>query len=256
MLKAKSIPLLLLALCTATALAQPPQEARSGAEAAAAAAAAARTVSFAGQTWTVKNSAGAFWGPGPNRFSDNLDNVWVDDLGRLHLAITNTGGVWQCAEVISNASFGYGTYTFTIETPLDALDRNVVLGLFTWSDNRAENHREIDIEFARWGDVSNPYNAYYTVQPYTVNGKQQAWDLGTGWGATAHSFRWSSRSVDFTSRTIDGNTVLRQWTYSKRQGIPRPGGENARMNLWLFNGAAPTNGQPVEVIVSAFTFVP
>ena len=27
------------------------------------------------------------------------------------------------------------------------------------------------------------------------------------------------------------------------------GGENARINLWLFNGAAPLDAQPVEVIV-------
>jgi hypothetical protein len=39
-------------------------------------------------------------------------------------------------------------------------------------------------------------------------------------------------------------------------GIPVAGGENARMNLWLFNGRAPTNRSEVEVIVNRFEFVP
>jgi Glycosyl hydrolases family 16 len=227
----------------------------AGAAAAPVNAAGMRTIVFAGQTWSVKNSAGALWGPGPNRFSDSTDNVWVDQEGKLHLAITQVGGQWQSAEVISQASFGYGSYRFTIDTPLDALDANVVLGLFTWSDQRAYHHREIDIEFARWGNPANPFNAQYTVQPYTTNGNQRAWNVQPGYtSATTHSFRWTRNSVDFTSTTL-GNT-LQQWSYTRRNGIPRPGGENARLNLWLFNGAAPLNGQPVEIVVSGFVFTP
>ena len=45
-------------------------------------------------------------------------------------------------------------------------------------------------------------------------------------------------------------------THRGAAGIPKPGGQNARLNLWLFNGAAPSNGQPVEVIVSGFAFTP
>lgn len=242
----------MLAVAALPALADPGAR-HSGAQAMAAAT-ATRALVFAGQTWTVKNSAGALWGPGPNRFSDSSDNVWVDDQGRLHMKITTSGGVWSCAEVISQASFGYGTYSFTIDTPVDALDRNVVLGLFTWNDNAAYHHREIDIEFARWGDAGNPFNAYYTVQPYTSAGNQSAWTLPTGYGPTTHSMRWSRTRIDFTSSAF-GNT-LRQWSYTRRNGIPRPGGENARINLWLLQGAAPADGQPVEVIISAFAFRP
>jgi hypothetical protein len=28
------------------------------------------------------------------------------------------------------------------------------------------------------------------------------------------------------------------------------------LNLWLFNGAAPTNASPVDVVVTSFTFTP
>ena len=250
----------LLSLCDGAAFGAAHEDRRSGAAhgiesvAPSAAAAATRTIFFAGTTWTVKTSGGALWGPGPNVFSDSANNVWIDAQGRLHLVITNENGVWKSAEVISQNSFGYGTYRFTLETPVDGLDPNAVLGLFTWNDNAAFNHREIDIEFARWGNPLDPTNAQYTVQPYTTNGNEHRWTLAAGYTSSIHSFRWTGRSVVFQSSSA-GNT-LHQWSYTRRNGIPKPGGENARMNLWLYQGAAPQNGQPVEVIVSSFEFLP
>lgn len=247
-------------LYTGAARSEPPDARRSGAAETAAAtptgaaAAAIRTIDFSGHRWTVKNSGAALWGPGPNVFSDAAANVWVDTQGRLHLAITNDNGVWKSAEVISQTSFGYGTYRFTLETDVAGLDPNVVLGLFTWNDNAAFYHREIDIEFARWGNRLDTTNAQYTVQPYTQAGNELRWALPTGYVNSTHSFVWSSRSVVFNSSSA-GNP-LQRWSFTRRAGVPRAGGENARMNLWLFQGAAPQNGVPAEVIVSKFEFLP
>src|SRR5437773_1501268 len=83
---------------------------------------------------------------------------------RLHLKITHSGGTWQCAEINSERTLGYGKYIFQLDSPPD-FDPNVVLGLFTWSDNNAFNNREIDIEIARWGDASDLTNAQFVVQP-------------------------------------------------------------------------------------------
>jgi hypothetical protein len=38
--------------------------------------------------------------------------------------------------------------------------------------------------------------------------------------------------------------------------VPPTGDENLRLNLWLFNGAAPTDNQEVEFVISGFQFVP
>ncbi len=38
----------------------------------------------------------------------------------------------------------------------------LALGLFTWSDGPAENHRELDVEFARVGQRAGPV-ARYTI---------------------------------------------------------------------------------------------
>jgi hypothetical protein len=236
------------------AAAEAPNNPRRSGAAATAAAVGPRSINFSGQAWSVKSSAGALWGPGPNRFSDSSDNVWVDELGRLHLKISFRDGAWHCAEVVSQASFGYGSYRFTVESPLDALDAQAVLGLFTWNDDPAFNHRELDIEFARWGNPQDATNAQFVVQPYNTRGNLQRWTLQPGYATTTHQFRWTKSSVVFSS-TSAGNT-LAQWTYGKRNGIPRPGGENARINLWLFQGLPPQGGAPIEVIVSRFEFLP
>jgi hypothetical protein len=259
-IRSASFAIALALACGAAAAATADDAARSGAAsrpssaAVAAAAAAVRTISFSGQSWSVKSSAGALWGPGPNRFSDSTDNVWVDAEGRLHLKISYRDGAWHCAEVVSQATFGHGSYRFTLDTPVDALDAQAVLGLFTWHDDAAFDHREIDIEFARWGNPLDATNAQYVVQPYDARGNLQRWTLAPGYAATTHEFRWTPRSVAFRSSSA-GNT-LAQWSYAKRSGIPRPGGENARINLWLFQGLPPHGGQPIEVIVSRFEFVP
>ena len=38
--------------------------------------------------------------------------------------------------------------------------------------------------------------------------------------------------------------------------VPQTGDENIRLNLWLFNGNAPTNSSEVEFIIKSFQFVP
>ena len=55
---------------------------------------------------------------------------------------------------------------FEVQGPIGDLDPNVVLGLFTWSDDPAYDHRELDIELARWGNPLAP-NGQFRLQPNT-----------------------------------------------------------------------------------------
>jgi len=209
------------------------------------------SIVWSGHTWQVKSSQSKV-GPGPNFFSASAENVSVDAQGRLHLRITYRNGRWNCAEIISNESFGYGTYSFDVASPIDGLDPSVVLGLFTWSDKAAYNHREIDIEFGRWGNASDTTNAQYVVQPYDLAGHLRRWTLPVGATPSTHDFVWRSSRVDFASFANGWTTT---WSFAGA-GVPRAGGENARLNLWLYGGVPPTNGQDVEVIVSGFVFAP
>jgi hypothetical protein len=214
-----------------------------------------RQIVFSGYIWSVKTSSGRV-GPGPNYFSDATDSVWVDTAGRLHMKIRKVKNKWYCSEVILNQNLGYGTYRFYLETQVDAIDRNAVLGLFTWSDAPDYNHREIDIEFSRWG-VANNQNAQYVVQPYNVAQNIHRFTWPAGANQSMQSFRWQSASV--FCQSIKGFSlppapadILQQWTFNS--GIPVPGNENPRINLWLNNGRAPSTA--LEVIINRFEFVP
>jgi hypothetical protein len=217
-----------------------------------------RHLTFSGLDWSVKASSGPV-GPGPNRFSDSKRNVWVDNQGRLHLAIAPQGNGWTCAEVISSQSFGYGTYRFVLDSPTAGFDPNVVLGLFTWDDDPAENHREIDVELTR-GPQPDGFNAQFVVQPFFVAGNLQRFSVPAGAAPVTHQFDWWPGAVLFRSvRGTDPNPgspadLINAWDFYG--AVPAPGGEKAHLNLWLWNGAPPTNHRRVEVIIRRFEFVP
>jgi len=223
---------------------------------------AQRQITFSGYQWLVKSSDSAV-GPGPNRFSDSTQNVWVDAQGRLHLRITHDQftGQWHCAEIYSLRSFGYGVYRFYLDSRVDDLDPNIVLGLFTWDDDSAYAYREIDIEFARWGDPYNPGNSQFVVQPSDLPGNIHRFATPPATTST-HSFTWRPDYIAFAS--VKGHQavqpapadVIQSWTYTHQQGIPRRGREKARLNLWLTGGLPPSNAQEREVVVNRFEFVP
>jgi hypothetical protein len=211
--------------------------------------AAPRTIAFSGETWTVKESRGKV-GPGPNYFSASTKNVWVDTQGRLHLRIAKNRGKWWSAEVIGTRSLGHGTYTWTLDSPVDALNPNAVLGLFTWSNTAGYANRELDIEFSRWGNPFAATNAQFVVQPYDAPGHWQPF-VQPSVASSEHGFTWAPGSVAF--RSSSGSVP--SWTYLGGD-VPPAGDETPRMNLWLAGGSAPTDGNPVEVIIRSFTFTP
>lgn len=208
-------------------------------------------VTWSGDTWAIKTSRSAV-GPGPNVYSKS--NVSVDTQGRLHLRIArDSAGTWTTAEIIGPRTYGYGTYTFTIDSALDALDPNVVLGLFTWSDRARFAHREIDIEFARWGSSADPTNAQFVVQPHDIATRLHRFIQPAG-GPTTHRFTWRPGRIDWESRDAAGGLIA-DFTYTGSD-VPPTGDERVRLNLWLFNGRAPIDGQPVEVVIRSFGFTP
>ena len=217
-----------------------------------------RKINWSGQEWYVKASevsgVGGRVGPGYNYFADTTGNVWIDTEGNLHLKITYANGHWSCAELMSATTLGYGTYRFTCNTRLDTIDKNVTLGLFTWSDFASVvGNREIDLEFTTWGDTILPNNAQYVVQPYGVSGNMLRYQM-TSAAPSVHSFAWDPSKVIYTSALPSGS-LINTWTFSRSADVPKSLDERVHLNLWL-NGAAPYSGQPVEVVISKFEFTP
>jgi hypothetical protein len=218
-----------------------------------------KEIEFSGRTWWVKHSDPLI-GPGPNYFSDSTDNVRVDDDGRLHLRITNPSGRWTCAEVVSQDVLGYGKYVFQLATRVDLLDANVVAGLFTYDETIDSPNREIDIEFSRWGDPLNQ-NGQYVVSPWDQPGHIHRFEATLRGDQATHCFVWRAGGVSFQSlhgrQACPGaaENEIASWSYVGAD-TPPAGQGNARINLWLYNGAPPTDGQPAEVIIDGFEFVP
>lgn len=220
-----------------------------------------RRIQFSGYDWWVKSSP-ALVGPGPNYFSDSTNNVWLDALGRLHMRITNRSNEWQCAEVVTRRTFGYGNYRFEVATPVDNLNSSIVFGLFTWSDDPAYTHREIDIECGRWADSNDVNNAQFVVQPWEPAGHLVRYAVPAGLTNSFHGFTWESNRVSFQSQrggfspNPAPTNLLSAWTFAEEAAVPQTGDENVRVNLWLINGVPPTDHQEAEFIIRSFEFVP
>ncbi len=214
----------------------------------------ARTVDFSGYTWAVKNVS--LGGPGPNRWSDSTDSVWVDVDGKLHLKVRQIAGQWYSSEVTMLQSLGHGRYEFMLETNTEAYDPGIVAGLFTYRNDT----EEIDIELTRFGNPS-ARTGWYNIQPHFHAGNQETFDLNLTGDFSTHRFDWAADAIDFRSLhghyTEPPNTgfIINEWNYAGAD-IPPDLDEKVHINLWQFQGLAPGNGLEHELIIKSFTFTP
>ncbi|MHB0897301.1 MAG: hypothetical protein ACYC1A_07110 [Spirochaetales bacterium] len=208
-----------------------------------------RNIEFAGILWGLRQTAGPV-DPGPNTFSNAADQVWIDSQGKLHLTITQRGGIWIASELMAKKDTGYGTYRFDIEGSARNLDPNIVFGFFTWDKAPELFNRELDIELSRWG-IAGGLPGWFTVQPYDKAGNQHSFDLPI---ASFYGFtmRWEAKAISFTC-LADGMPVA-SWSFSGK--VPDPGRARLRINLWLFRGKAPATPGPHEVILSNYSYEP
>ena len=210
-----------------------------------------RVIHFSGYKWVVRSTDHNQQGPGPNVFSDDKKNVWVDEQGRLHLRITKENEVWQCAEVTLSKPVGYGKYIFYLHSDLSLLDDNVVAGMFTYLNDR----EEIDIEFSKWGESSNK-NAQFVVQPFEKEGNISRFDVKINNAPSWHSFEWRRNWVNFESFSlVDEHPYLLHFWKNSSADIPRDKQESLKINLWLYKGQAPKNLKEQELIIDSVKYV-
>jgi hypothetical protein len=227
-----------------------------------ASAATTGTISWSGYTWTVKDGGQQLWTPGPCYWSGN--NVWVDQNGWLHLKLTKVNGLWYCAEAVSTQTFGYGTYTFYTVSRIDNFDKNVVFGMFVYKDGQHEADLEyttFSVPYQWWNNQPGP-NGWFTVQPPPVyDGVTYQGFLFQMSGDYATSYiKWTPNSITFEcdgghypAGTAPSGNVISSFTSYKQVD---PTGAHADINLWLFRGVPPSDGQSAEVVLSGFQFTP
>jgi hypothetical protein len=214
-----------------------------------------RALQFSGYNWTVRSDSEPT-DPGRNTFNSSANAVFVDQDGRLHLSLDR-----HATEIRSRRSFGYGTYEVRITARLDQLHPRAVLGFFTFElPSNHPHHREIDIEFSRWGSADAP-NAQFVVQPADRDGNRLRFALDQPEGsATTHRFEWRPGVVEFISWHGHGeyppapHLIVADATIETAD-VPAPRRERLYLNFWWYQG--PSADLPRQtVIIDEFRYSP
>jgi hypothetical protein len=193
--------------------------------------------------------------PGPNIFL--AENVGLDGRGRLVLRILPEGERWSCAELRLTEALGYGVYEIEVESDPADLDPQAVFGFFTYDHSSPPLHRELDIEFARWGDPAHP-GGNQTVQPYTEKANGSQFPLEALGSRSLHRITWSPDEVVFSSHALfkggwESEVGVFRWSEGE---VFDPGEAYLHLNFWLFRGKAPQSGESQLIRISAFRFRP
>ena len=210
--------------------------------------------SFAGLTWERKSGCG---GPGPNCWvPGNAEPVAGDGI---HMRLTRASGKWYAGEIRTTAPVGYGDYSVQLVGRTDLLDANVVLGIFLYDDEGAEAGEvcpaELDMESSRFGEPLAPNGHGVVYVPglcgpadlydfrYSLNGTyttdQLSWGPGVAYLRWLHGHRCAPETPD---------QIIAERFFSSPL-VPAAGRMRLHINLWAFAGNAPTDQQPVEVVI-------
>lgn len=208
------------------------------------------TLQFGGYEWTVR-AAPSDRG-GLNKYDPA--NAWTDDDGALHLRIAGTPGKWTCAELSLTRSFGYGTYTFTVDD-VSTLDPAARFAIFTWDGPAvAQYGREMAITIGRHGDRPQD-NARYIIEPVDLPANRSSFNAPAG--VLTHQLRWEPERATFRTfrgaRAGEGRPIA-EHVFSS--GVPGAGNETIRFSLYVFHSYPTPMQKPAEVIVRGFSFEP
>ncbi|MBI3415073.1 MAG: glycoside hydrolase family 16 protein [Verrucomicrobia bacterium] len=197
-------------------------------------------ITFAGRAWGIKDTGACIWGPGPNHFSGR--NVRVDNQGKLHLLISNTNGVWYCPEIILKDSLGYGTYRFSIDSDVRDLPGPIVVGCFTYDDDPAFSHREMDFEFSNGDVVGRNAPWQFVVQPYFASGQRFRYKAPTVSKSSAYSLTWLPATASFASYDAQPSYLgTYESTYSLQWKIEPARGKWFDLKPFTATTSMPTN---------------
>jgi hypothetical protein len=212
----------------------------------------AKMLHFSGYDWLVRSLL-SYRGGTMNSFDPA--NAWIDENGALHLRVTKNQDGWSCAEVKLTRSLGYGTYLFVVRD-ISHLEPSAVLTLFTWDGlGTDENRHELDVEVSHWGWPNNE-NAQYVVQPYYIPTNTFRFNVPAG--VITHAVHWEPGQVTFTTYAgaqLTGRThPLNQHVFTAH--VPVPGGEVARINLYIFGWGKVPLQRENEIVVEKFKYYP
>jgi uncharacterized protein (TIGR03437 family) len=213
-----------------------------------------RSIDFSGERFFVKRAVEPV-GPGPNRFSDSEQSVFLDSQGYLHLKLLRINGEWHSAEVYTAKKVGFGTYTLIFVVP-PGMHPCQVFGAYTWAEAET-NSRELDaVEVSRFCDPQAQGNSQVVVQPFDLPGNRKRFDLPAGVAVT-QVMKWDESGVAFQSFAGDSpsGVPIHEWTFLGAVTSPDSANLAFRLNLWWFDEAGPER-PGTEFVIRAFRYEP
>ncbi|MEL6345232.1 MAG: hypothetical protein AAFV53_19150 [Myxococcota bacterium] len=181
-------------------------------------------------------------GAGPNRWSADPRQVWVDAQNRLHLRLApDTHGIWRSVEVFAEVPL-LTQLDFSLYLAEGDLQVGAVASVFLYRNDGCE----LDFELSRWGEAGAPI-AQYAIAPADSPKRRVRFALDPT-APSHHRLNWHDRQVQWQSWQ-DG-VMLKAW-YAHGWRVPRFHAHRLHINLWLLHGTPPPDGQPIELIVSA-----
>jgi hypothetical protein len=227
---------------------------------------ATKKIRFAGTDWDLKRRDFPY-DPGPCYYSDDSGNIWLDENGYVHLTVGWENGHPVATEMVCQASYGYGWYTYTTHGRLDQLDPFMVFGSFFWDvfASPSISNREMDIEVSLWNKPRDGTWGQYVIQPVT-----DPWNSprATRFGFTltdqdcdlTNVIHWEAGKVTFWTyygkyleNQPPADKLVKTWSFAD-SSVPTPGQENFRFNFWLYQGHQPTAPAKAEVVVTGFNY--
>jgi hypothetical protein len=213
-------------------------------------------VRFSGYDWVRRDSPYS-GGPESNCFVP--EHAFVDQQG-LHLVQEAVPNVGFCGGEVSLArSLGFGEYRIQTVGLVGQLHPETVFGMFTWDPDAKPVHRELDVELSRWGVASDTNNAQFVVQPYCDNLHRFPLEQ-PGPAELTFLMRWMPGEVRFSAYhghhlgTPPPGDLIQERTFTA--GVPTPGKERFRFNLWRFCVGTCTSTTRQEAVVTHFSHTP
>jgi hypothetical protein len=129
--------------------------------------------------------------------------------------------------------------------------------MFTYDYARADqSFGEAAIEIGRWGDPTGK-NAQFILQPHYISNNVSRFMAPPG--ILTHSFRWEPGRISF--RTTRGSkrdeTAPAVAEHVFTSGVPEPGIESARMNVYVYYEPSRISlAKPSEVVIDRFEYLP
>lgn len=212
-----------------------------------------------GQTWTARQSPVARLGPGGNYWLATPQTVFTDASGALHLVASKVAGTWYSVALqTTKNNYGYGTYRFVVNTPMDSLDPNAVVGMFTYNAKVFPSRQEADVELSRWGQPApTAHNAQWVVQPWQAAGHMLPFSVPRTTAMT-YEFTWKPNVLTFRARvgSAANGRIVNTWRTTKALPGNAQSGTQVHLNLWFQRHIPPYNGLNQEVVFQSFSYTP